>query len=239
MQLSCSHCGAAIEYDDIDLSKGLARCRHCRSVFDLAARRRRAWSDGELPDGARVRPKVALPERFQLTEEDGSLFIEWRWLRLVTFFLLAFAIAWDSFLLFWFGAALSMDGAPWILVVFPIAHVAAGIFITYLAITGLVNRTQVSISDGVLRVRHGPLPWPGNRDLPVASLDQIYCKELVTHTQKGGTRRTIELHALTQDGRRVRLLRRLEELDQGLFIEQEFETHLGIRDYPIDGEARS
>jgi len=239
MELSCQHCGAGIHYDDIDLSQGLARCSHCKSVYDLAAKRRRAWSEGELPDGARVRPRVAMPDRFELVEEDGGLFIQWRWLSAKTWFLLVFSIAWNSFLVFWFSTAFSMDRIVWIMVLFPIAHVAVGLFVAYQAITGLVNRTQISVSGEVLRVRHAPLPWPGNRDMPASSLDQLYCKEVVTRTKNGGTQRRYELHALTQEGTRVKLLKRLDDLDQALFLEQQIEIHLGIRDYAVDGEVQS
>jgi hypothetical protein len=66
---------------------------------------------------------------------------------------------------------------------------------------------------------------------------QVYTKE-VRHGGKGGGTRTYELHALTRDGRSVKLVSGLAGLDsaQALFIEKEIEKYLGIKDVPVEGE---
>ena len=46
-----------------------------------------------------------------------------------------------------------------------------------------------------------------------------------------------EVHALLGSGVRRKLLTGLEELDQALFVEQEIEAALGIRDRPMAGEV--
>ena len=63
--------------------------------------------------------------------------------------------------------------APWIMKVFPIAHVAVGVGLTYYTVAGFVNSTVLRVSEGQLAVRQGPFPWPGNRTLHTSDLDQL------------------------------------------------------------------
>jgi len=44
------------------------------------------------------------------------------------------------------------------------------VIIAYFVVTQLINATRITVSDGNLRVEHGPLPWRSPVELPV---DQI------------------------------------------------------------------
>ncbi len=163
-------------------------------------------------------------------------------------FLLFFAIAWDSFLVGWywlltsgpFGGANGMPG-PFKLIffVFPIAHVAVGVGLTYFVLAGLLNSTVVRVADGMLSVRHGPIPWRGNLDLPTDEIEQIYCQNKLHHSRNDDGHTTTsmqyEVHAVISSQKK-KLLGGLLEADQALFVEQRLERFLNLEDRPVPGE---
>lgn len=94
------------------------------------------------------------------------------WYRPQLFLALLFCIVWDGFLVGWYARALHQPANLFGLI-FPLAHVGIGLCLTYATLAGFVNRTTFGVGDGELVIRHGPLPWPGNRRLPAAALRQI------------------------------------------------------------------
>ena len=235
LELTCKHCSASLFAEDIDLEKGLATCGHCSSVYDLAGSRNQRWQQEQRP--AWLRNEVPLPEKFKVEQTPSSLAISWRWFTPTLIFMAFFCVAWDSFLVFWYSTAMTEDNVPWLMVVFPVAHVAVGVGLTYYVITGFLNRTDLLVDGQALRIRHGPLPWPGRADIPRTSIDQLYAKRKTRHT-KNGVRHSYQLFAILDGGRRRKLLGgRLDELEQVLYIEQEIEALLGIRDRPVPGEV--
>jgi hypothetical protein len=177
-----------------------------------------------------------MPERFQVERDENHLEVSWRWFSVVHIFLVFFCVVWDSFLIFWYSAVISVEGAAWIMAVFPLAHVAVGLGLTYFTIAGFLNRTRLCASHEQLSVAHGPLPWFGARVLPAASIGQLYSRELVTQT-RSGTQRSYELQAIEKSGRQLRLLRGLGEVEQALWLEQELERFLGLQDREVAGEV--
>ena len=97
--------------------------------------------------------EAVLPEGFRLRSVSGTLTISWRgpahW---VFLFVGAFGLALCGMLLA--GFALTSRGSGGALVLF-----GAGFLLSiYLLLVGVCNRTCISISEGRLRARHGPLP---------------------------------------------------------------------------------
>jgi hypothetical protein len=185
-------------------------------------------------------PEVPIPERFNVTRNANELTVTWRWFRAYHVFLLFFAIAWDAFLLFWYFGPMAGQGGL-IFQIFPIAHVAVGIGLTYVVLTGFLNRTLISVRHGKLRISHGPLPWRGNRLLARSDLRQLFVAEKTNHhTDKGG-RRTVtttwHLCAVLETGKELTLLKGLETKGQAQYLETTFEQHLGIEDRRVAGEA--
>jgi hypothetical protein len=188
-----------------------------------------------------IRPKAALPPRFKVEEDGQTTRIEWRWFNpLVHLFLAFFCVAWDGFLVVWYGIAFfaAKDSSPAsvIMMVFPIAHVAVGVGLTYFTLAGFVNRTRVSVSRNQLTIRHGPLPWKGNLELPGKQFTQLYGEEIISRGKNGPTI-TYNLLALDREGQKVKLLSGLTDKDQVLYLEQTMERRLGIEDAAVAGEV--
>jgi hypothetical protein len=143
------------------------------------------------------------------------------------------AVAWNAMLVGYFVGALGTETVSIVRLVAPFLHVAVGAALAYAALAGLVNRSHVVVTPGLLWVRHRPLPWCGGLDLPRRRILQLYCAARGA-VSKGEQRYDVRAQ-LTYRGQRT-LLKRLENLDQALFLEQQVEIHLGIRDEPVDGE---
>lgn len=231
MLLSCKACDAPLKADNINVQHGIATCNYCSAVMRFAELQTDAPAAEPTPID---RADVPMPSGITVEDWGGRLQIVRRWFTPVAFFLLFFCIAWDAFLIFWYSMAFG-GNAPWIMKVFPIAHVAVGVGLTYFTIALFVNKTQIAVEAGQLGIRHGPLPWPGSGSYDTTDIEQFYCKQRVRHG-KNSSQTTYELHAVVGDGQKKKLLSGLHETDQALYIEQQLEDHLGIEDRPVGGE---
>ncbi|MCP4131604.1 MAG: hypothetical protein GY754_11550 [bacterium] len=230
-KINCTSCGAPIEEKNIVEDLAMARCTHCGGVFALEDWPPNKNNDNSTPE---ERLPIPLPEKIQLTRQGGSLEISYKWFSFVYLFLLFFCIGWNTFMVVWH--AISLSSGAWFMSLFGIAHTAVGIGLAYYTLAGFFNRTIITAGMGHLEVRHGPIPWKGNRKLNTMEIEQLYCKEKISNG-KNGTSYSYELHViLTGNKPKLKLLKRLQEAEQALFIEQELEKFLGIKDKPVRGE---
>ena len=107
--------------------------------------------------------------------------------------------------------------------------------LTYYLLAGFLNRTVISLQAYKLKIRHGPLPWIGNLKMSTHLVEQLYCQR-ITHPQKNGYSFTYEVIVVLADGKTRKLVSGLPEQDQALYIEQEIEKYLQIKDRPVKGE---
>jgi hypothetical protein len=181
--------------------------------------------------------EMPIPERFRVSHDDGDVRVSWRWLEAQHFVTLFFVIAWDAFLIFWYAQA--VPSGELLAIVFPIAHVAVGVGLTYSTLTGFLNRTTLRARDGVLHVTHGPLPWRGNAMLAGVDVRQLYVTaDTVTDSDGGKSTTTYQLCAMLADGREKKLVKGLKERNEAAYLEGVFERALGIENAAVPGEAR-
>lgn len=234
MQLHCPHCGKQIRSDDANLENALAKCRNCHAVFSFADL---ADEQTELAQHAarhrHPREPVPLPRGLTMDETGPNLRFMRKWFSPGLFFLLVFCVIWDGFLVFWYSMVFR-EGPSLVMVLFPILHLVAGVFLTYLVVCGFVNRTVIELGSQLV-IRHEPLPWPGNHKIDSGDVDQLFCRERITHSKNSTTVR-YELHAITKAGQKLKLLSGLEESDHAIYLEEQIEQRLGIRDRHVRGE---
>jgi hypothetical protein len=227
MKIVCPNCRVPVAAEDIDLSSGLAKCRTCNNVFRFA----------DTPElaapAARPRPLMDRPRNVVIGETPGELALDYRWFSAKYIFMAFFCLFWDGFLVAWY--AISIGSGSWIMTLFPILHVLVGIAITYVTIAGFVNTTSVRVSRSRLRVWHHPLPFGRTIDLETAAVKQLFCEEKINHS-RNGTWCSYDLMALLRDGTRKRLLPNLDTPQLPIYLEQNAESWLGIRDEPVGGE---
>jgi len=221
--LTCPSCGAKLSVaPDADRFT----CDYCQNEHIL----RQTAGQTRI-----LRPEVGQPANVVLQRDGQSARIVQRWFSLKYIPMAFFAIAWDSFLVFWYTTAFS-HGAPWIMVVFPIAHVAVGIGITYSVVAGFLNRTMLEVRKDEIEIWYEPLPWLGETTVKIRDVKQFFCKEKMNSSRNSTTTTTYELYVLTRDNHSIKLLSNLENPDTALFFEQQLETWLKIVDQPVEGE---
>jgi hypothetical protein len=228
VKLNCPECGAEIPADNINLDRMVAKCRECNTVFGFGDQ---FGATGGTP--SQVRLAVPRPASLHIEQDGAELRLTRRWFSPTYIFLGIFAIFWNGFMAVWFGIAII--SRMWPMALFGSIHAAIGLFIAYVAVAGLVNSTLVRIGMGEIEVSHSPLPWRGNRRIETAGIAQLYSKE-VSYRSRRRTTQSYEIHAATGDGRDIKLLSALETSEQALYLEQEIERYLGIKDLPMRGE---
>lgn len=234
-ELRCKACGARMADTDLDMSRGVARCSHCKAVFGLTDS---APGDRSGSHGSFERTEVPMPKGIEIRHVGAGLQITRRWYTLILYPLLLFCIVWNGFVINWHVT--SLGSGLWFLSFFGLLHTAVGIGLAYYVLAGFLNRTTVLVDKGVLQVRHRPVPWWGNKDIQADNIDQIYCKQKRNYEQSGSrmsqTGSVYEVHAILRHGPKEKLVSGLMESEQALYIEQELERYLGIRDRHVRGE---
>jgi len=181
------------------------------------------------PETTSLRPR---PREVTLQKRGERLELSWRWFSWKYLPLAFFCVAWDGFLCFWYSIAFS-TGAPWIMIVFPIAHLAVGVGLTYSTLAGFFNHSRIVVDRDKFLVSHGPLPWFGNLQVPVTQVKQLYCKEKPGKNNSGPT---FQLSVILKDGRKKDLLSNLNSPEIGFYMEYQIENWLNIPDRPVRGE---
>jgi len=176
-------------------------------------------------------------------ERRSDLVIRRRWLDAREHVPMAlFCLLWDGFIAFWYVRVLGAPEAPHamtlLFAVFPIVHVTIGVRMTYALLAGLVNSTLVGVRGGEVFVRHGPLPWRGNRTLAAASIVRLSC-DMTTTRRKKGESHAYRLSAHLAGGEQVALVSDLPTVAQARFIEELVAERLGLLPAALDGAAAS
>lgn len=232
MQITCRSCDEPVPAEDVNLDRALAKCRKCHAVFDFS-------DQVELSElrGGRRPDKTNLPLPAGLTVEDfvNTLTLTVKWGRGVAAFFVIFALIWDGVLVTAFSVVATQKDANIPLPMFFIFP-PVGLAFTYVALALLLDRTTIRVADGRLTVRQGPIPWPGNREVDTASLDQLFCMEYVAYLQNNVPQYRYAVHAIPKEGEKFRLIKGLKEPEQAIYLEGLLEKHLGIQDRPVRGE---
>jgi hypothetical protein len=225
MKLFCPDCGRPIPADDAHLESGTAKCPACDSVFSF---REALYAEGERRQPPGKTPALTTrPPRFRVEDAGGQWTVRWRWFTPGAIFLAFFCIAWDSFLIFWYRMAFRED-LPWLMVVFPIAHVAVGVGLTYAVLSSFLNSTTLRVAGGSLTVRDGPLPWFHNCCLAAADLERIYLETARDRGCNDSLSTKQVLTAMLRTGRKIRLAANFSDPDEPRYLLQELQRRLRL-----------
>jgi hypothetical protein len=124
---------------------------------------------------------------------------------------LVFASLWDSFfIMLWAG--LSRAHAPRQAFLFPLAHAAVGVVVTWMALVRCFNVTTISITLAQLVVQHSPIPARG-MCLVTETIDHFEVYEPANGNGKGAI-----VRAVTRDGAAVTLGLTLDGRDEVAYV---------------------
>lgn len=181
-----------------------------------------------------ARARDTLPRGLRMRSEAGALELVRTWLDAKAWFLLFFALFWNGIVSVFVVSAVA--SGEWFVLAFISLHMMAGLFVGYWALASFLNRTRVRVTADHLTVRHGPLPWPGARDLRSADVDQLYVAQRVQTNSDGKRSVSYELLATLRGGEEVTLMSGLSGTEQARAVEARVEAALGIADRPMPGE---
>ncbi len=224
MKIICPVCSHEIPADLVNVSEVIAKCAECNNVFSFR---------DQVPSAGRERSVVERPARFSVERTPEGLTITRRWLSPKIFFLLFFCLFWNGFMAVWFTIAFTQK--MYSMAAFGSIHGAVGLFLLYSVAAGFLNTTVITIARDLLSVRHGPVPWRGNKEVRRGEIRQVYSKEVVHHG-KHGRSFSYEVWVGMRSGKDIGLVDGLETSEEALFFEQEIEKYLRIDDEPVTGE---
>lgn len=222
--LACSNCGLPYAPEAIDPTLGVAHCDACGTVSELVSRVR--------PQDKPVVPMPASPHWVD-AGPDG-LHLTHRWMNAGGIFMLFFTVFWCGgigFMMFGIAAA---DGLLAALPMLAVPHVWIGVGLAYYSAAVMLNTTVVTVEGGQLQVRHGPVPWWGQRSIPVGDVDQLYVERSGVRVNK---QPRWNVAVMDRSGMGQVLIRLVSSVAEARWLEDRIERALGVEDRPVMGEV--
>jgi hypothetical protein len=110
--------------------------------------------------------------------------------------------------------------------------------LTYVVAAFWLNTTFIVVGPDRITVRYRPVPSPGEKDLLIADILQLFAREEITKARDDDESDTsnFQVRVITRDRAVVVLVPNLRNAEQARFIEQEIERHLGIEDEAVPEE---
>jgi hypothetical protein len=146
-------------------------------------------------------------------------------------------LIWNFFVVLWYLNALH-NGGPmmWLAILITLPHGAIGLLLVYGTLAGLLNRTVVKVTSEFVTARNGPVPWWGNRRLPIDEIERLFC-DRDPDAADSRSSNVCRVNAQTKAGSQVDLVTELDRA-QALFIKQELERWLNSEDHGAAPERR-
>ena len=237
-EIKCRFCKAAVQVENVNLDRMLAKCGSCNSIFDISSQVPQAAAPAGQPTKRRERGNVPMPKNVTMESGGSSLSITRKWKTAAGCFLLFFALFWNGITWSFVVATLTgnMKGASGFTVLFLIPFVLVGLVTGYLALAFLINHTVIKVERSILSVSHGPLRWPGNKEVQVGDVVQLFCEEYEAYRQNHRPVYHYAVKAKTRGGGKILIVKGFNEAEQALFVEQELEHHLRIENQVVTGE---
>ena len=228
-RLTCLRCQEPLCASTFDEATGILVCRSCQTTFDLVKRilgsdEPPGKADGTSADDERAVAPVPRGWSQEITGDQWTVSQRWRETGPVAFTSI-FAIIWNVLtIIFTLAAGLILPLSPFWLI---------GAGAAYFTLKCLFNTTKVSVDSGKLHVAITPFSLKDALEIDVNKVDQIYLKRSAVTLKST----SVSVRALTTDHREIGLVDDVS-FEEGLWLEQELERHLGIRDRAVVGEFR-
>lgn len=169
-----------------------------------------------------------LPKRMFIEYHQAYMHIQKKWLGLSTIVMAILLLLWLVVFFRTFNLiANGFNEGRFFLIMMPVMFAAGGVLLAYFFVANWLNKTDIFVSNDLMEIKIGPIPWRGNMKLETAHIKQIFIQKQVAGHEK---KRKITYAVLFnhQNGKVVKLIGGLESQDQALFIEQRIEDYLGM-----------
>jgi hypothetical protein len=188
--------------------------------------------------------KLSIPKGITVFKSDSGVVIRWTWRTWGSYVLLAFLVIWVSAAV---AGMTHLHGHPPVqthmarhrLSVIsspafaPVWFGLVGLLFGYVAMGGLFNQTDVTISEGGVRVVTRPLPMSVDRDVQAAMVQGVLVRQQRSRNSAG-----YSVMYLNPAGKERMLVSSMMKEEQAEFIAASIRQILGLSDAP-DDEAES
>lgn len=181
-------------------------------------------SDGiEVTGGPPV--SVPVPKNIICEQQATGVTLTQRWFSWMSVMTVPFCIVLDAAVV---SAYVLMPRGDLALLaaLFLLPGILLALGVTYYLLARLVNRTVVTLTSSELLIRHGPLPWPGKRSIPVQQVQEFRCGKRTSRNYEGDVWETYTLSAILEDGRQLELLHKIGSPGAVRILEQQVTSWL-------------
>lgn len=119
-----------------------------------------------------------------------------------------------------FGKGLNIETVRIILPLFSFIPV----ILTYILLTGVINKTIIEINNNTLSIKHIPLPWPGNKNINTGHIEKVYCKEHMEYSDKFQLQYSINM--LLKNKTTCKIISGIPYPEEALTAKEEIEKYL-------------
>jgi len=179
---------------------------------------------------------IHTPRGIQVEEVDGTMQIIRKWYSPIYIFLMLFTLSWNAFFIYYIFIYKTQEAGESTFNIMPYVNFVIGFGLLYYNITGLINKTTITLKHKKISVRNSPLPWPGNMEIKSEDVEQLFVKENIRRT-KSSVIILFNVFIITKKNKRVKLVKNLDDKDQALYIEAILEDKLHIQDRVIPDEV--
>ncbi len=231
MHLNCPECEFPIHYNDINITKTIAKCKECNNLFTFTEE----LANTEVPM-IYPREEIMIPNGIEMLKLMGELEISISWRKSAKHYTLLFALIWNVFIGFFFMMMLFSGGIGSIIFLAPFLFVGA--YLLYASVGQLINTTYITVDEERISVEHKPINFLVQRDQHFLAEDikQLFVRRYKTGESNGNPVYAFSVNIKLRNGRTFPLVKELHSANYGKYIEQEIEKFLKIKNVPVQGE---
>lgn len=182
--------------------------------------------------------RLGLPDGMQMQRRNGELTLVYSWLGTKHFFAILNLVVLCGF--YWFSIGdLKLDlDSIWqnkmqLILLLLITGSA------YHVLLGFINKTRLQVNRTRVRVSHGPLPCLLPKAMQTSDFAQLYVKQDVHQSRSSNnTDVSFRVQVISKQGKILTLVKGIQSSEDALYIEQEIESYLGIKDLSVKGELQ-
>lgn len=236
MRIKCLECNLKLTANDVNVNTMTATCPACSTVFAFADQ---VTADNVEVSSVTTNRSKSKVKRFGVTSTLDGVLLKLRWRNLESILLwviicivLVFAIpsviSWHQE-----GPLVSLAQGEYVVmaILTPVLTILFYAVVIYSTLMHLVNSKIIHVDRNRLWVKFGPLPSYGNKRIVINSrqISQIYVRE---EYHKEYRRSRYRVCAIV-DGTHVTLTSDLTKNNAAVFIENEIEQYLGLKDRTV------
>lgn len=242
MHLNCPECNTPIPSDGVNIVKTIAICKSCDNIFAFEEELTTAGLPAVIEQPKRMKEEIYhIPPGIEVLKIESMLEIMVNWRRSGKFFLLFFAIMWNTFIGFFIVTAFATGGigsAGIFLALFMIPFIAVGAHLLYQSIGQIFNTTFVTVTNRNVSIEHKPFNFLIQKDQHFAreDVEQLYVKRYSIGSTNGNPVYAYNVIMMMKNKKPYVLIKGLRSLESARFIEQEIENYMNIEDKIVRGE---